>query len=167
MFYSRGLIDIKGLGQKQTYFVERPGADGAVCEIIIVRPDSGNEDKSSVSSNIHRGSLENGMRTSSFIRLSKCTIVSPQNLLPKVSPFEEPPSTNGVSLGLDMARPTQVIHVSPLNPDGGESEANGQNGVSSLFISSPPSTSVSMGQPLTNSAAARTHSKQRNKCVVS
>ena len=72
-FYSRGKIRVKGLGLRQTYFVE-PVSDHDGTTHIMVQP----EDQDSDSDGVGTG-LDPKLRNPSFIRFNQLTVVKPSS----------------------------------------------------------------------------------------
>jgi len=71
VFYSRGKIRVKGLGLRQTYFVE-PASDHDGTTRIMVQP----EDRDSDSDDMGTG-FDPKLRSPSFIRYQQLTVVKP------------------------------------------------------------------------------------------
>ena len=81
IFYSRGKINIKGLGERQTYFVEPPSSDVKL-QLDVVRNDSGEfgtvpvvnvDGEAEPSTSVKK---EEVLRSPSFVTYNKCTMVS-------------------------------------------------------------------------------------------
>ena len=105
MFYSRGKIRVKGLGERQTYFVE-PVDDHDGTTHIMVQSESQDSDSSSNSTTPGISKL----RSRSFIKYSHPMAVKPSSQsLARVSsnPFHDPESSQleRVATPLEMVKP--------------------------------------------------------------
>lgn len=111
-FYNRGKIEVKGLGLKQTYFVEPPPEDGN-CATDLRISQSGS---SFLVTNGQKDDAFN--RNPSFVKFSRCTIVNPPNssqppqptctLNRTPSPVEIPEARDQ---GLLMVKPPVTISI--------------------------------------------------------
>ena len=81
IFYSRGKINVKGLGERQTYFVEPPSSN-VKPQLEVVRNDSGEvgavpvvnvDGETGPSTSVKK---EEVLRSPSFVTYNKCTMVS-------------------------------------------------------------------------------------------
>ena len=112
MFYSRGKIRVKGLGERQTYFVE-PVDDHDGTTHIVVQPESQDSD-SSVNSTATGLSK---VRSRSFIKYSRPMAVKPSsNSLARTTsnPFHDPEwsQQERVATPLEMVKPQKNLSVS-------------------------------------------------------
>ena len=179
VFYSRGQIEVKGLGRKQTYFVESIDSTEDLSEIIYIKPEPAPE-KSSVAEQAgslsHSGHLqpENTQLKASFTALSTCTRVPPS--LPGAPQFDEPPTpvSNGPR-SIEMARPIRsTSSVAPIIEEEetvtSADQPNGQaNGVTtSLFISdSQSSLPTNQSNGSTDSSRTRRQTSKSKMCIIS
>ncbi len=166
---------MKGLGLRQTYFVQKVCGDN--CDVIYLQSDTKKEEATPerrLSSNSLQPSQENTIRNSSFIKLSRCTIVPhpPQSSQPSWPEEVDSSMGSNTESRLEMSRP--ILSTSNIVPISEEkeppdSQAFGQNGITSIFISPPPSstniiTGTSTEQEMTKPPpAGRT---QKKKCVI-
>lgn len=118
MFYSRGKISVKGLGERQTYFVEPPDSN-VKPDLELVRNDSSipliNVPSKRTISNFLDVKKEDVLRSPSFVMYKKCTMVTTPSVqfLPNVpskphfeSNSDEERSRRSSSPGLEMHRLT-------------------------------------------------------------
>ncbi len=173
VFYNRGQIEMKGLGLRQTFFVEKAGNN---CDIIYVQPDTekeGTPEHATTTSNSLQPFLDNTLRNSSFIKLSRCTIVPspPQSAQPSWPDDVDTSKGSSNTPGKSMSRPPpSSSNVLPI-PEENESpntHTPGQNGVTSIFISSPSSTNITPAAITTEEKKTEPPpAGRRSKCVIS
>lgn len=100
IFYSRGYINIKGLGDRQTYFVEPPSSS-VKPQLEVVRYDSMvpivNIDEVESTS----AKKEDVFRSPSFVTYNKCTMVS----TPSVQFIHTAPSNPNFEIDEDLSQP--------------------------------------------------------------
>ena len=173
VFYSRGQIEVKGLGRKQTYFVESIDSTEDLSDVIYIKPEPAQEKNSVVEQRGHLLHPENSQLKASFTALSTCTRVPLS--LPGAPQFDEPPTTvsNGPR-GLEMARPIHLTSsVAPIIEEEeivtSAGQTNGQaNGVTSLFLAESQN-SLPTNQSHDHGSPDSSHSRgQKSKtCIIS
>ena len=120
VFYSRGKINVKGLGEKQTYFVEPPSS-GGIEDLVMIQPDSEEEKLIPIvsigeegSDDVSKGRSQEVIRSPSFVTYKTCTMVSTPSVQflhpsPSSPKFETDSETRHLrpsrSSGLEMLRP--------------------------------------------------------------
>ena len=187
MFYNRGKIEVKGLGLKQTYFIEPPCEDGKTSDVIVVKPDSPSGYSLRVDSS--NSQQDQFIRNPSFVRFSKCTIVNTLSTSPPVQPrFDDIPCSedSSQSLGIQMVKPRSTASVcaegetrriNQVVPDQTpqlkteiqittpEDKETSRPGSASLFVSNGNSNNGNIVSTVEDNTSQR--SKQRNKCSIS
>ena len=100
IFYSRGYINIKGLGDRQTYFVEPPSSNTKP-QLEVVRNDSMVPIVSVDEVQSTSAKKEDVVRSPSFVTYNKCTMVT----TPSVQFIHTAPSNPNFETDEDLSQP--------------------------------------------------------------